>query len=90
MWKVNGRQTTEAKWWQKNRRPESIIGGDEKEKQLAEKDAEVRVIKQIHLQYLPWKRPNLYKAKQKLCTKDTNNQFSFLAHLAKDNVKNLP
>lgn len=31
----------------KNRRPESIVGGgDEKEKQLAEKDAEVRDIKQ--------------------------------------------
>ena len=31
----------------KNRRPESIIGGDEKEKQLAEKDAELRKMQEM-------------------------------------------
>lgn len=28
--------------YSKNRRPESMVGGDEKEKQLQEKDAEVK------------------------------------------------
>ena len=45
MKKIRKRNTFEIRF--KNRRPESIIGGDEKEKQLAEKDAELRKMQEM-------------------------------------------
>ncbi|XP_052072567.1 septin-2B-like isoform X5 [Mytilus californianus] len=45
--KVRGRQREEAVEQDKNRRPESMVGGDEKEKQLQEKDAELRRMQEM-------------------------------------------
>ncbi|CAC5386142.1 SEPT2 [Mytilus coruscus] len=48
--KVRGRQREEAVEQDKNRRPESMVGGDEKEKQLQEKDAELRRMQEMEHQ----------------------------------------